>query len=352
MTAARAKDLRIEKIGGKRKPLTVEREQEKAEAQRKKAEAEGRYDFDRLFTKYLENKPGLKGRATDESRYELHLKPVFGGKEPGELELLDIERLKRNITKKPRKKKSDPQEFAPPELEPAEDGTVRNVLELLRRIINFGVNMNLIDPLKFKIKLAQVNNQTTEDLNPDQLGQLLKALDEDIDQGCANLMRLALYTGMRRGELLRLKWEDIDTERGFISIREPKGGKDQTVPLNSAARLTLENHPRDAESPWVFPAARDHEKHATEMRRSIKRISKAAGLPKGFRPLHGLRHSFASRLASSGQVDMYTLQKLLTHKSPAMTQRYSHLRDDVLKRASELAGNLFQTTDAEEKAAG
>jgi hypothetical protein len=144
MTAARAKDLRIEKIGGKRKPLTVEREQEKAEAERKKAEAEGRYDFDRLFKEYLEGKPGLKGRATDESRYELHLKPVFGDKEPGELRPLDIERLKRSITKKPRKKKSDPQEFAPSELEPAEDGTVRNVLELLRRIINFGVNMNLM----------------------------------------------------------------------------------------------------------------------------------------------------------------------------------------------------------------
>ena len=52
-------------------------------------------------------------------------------------------------------------------------------------------------------------------------------------------------------------------------------------------------------------------------------------------PLHGLRHVFASTLASSGKVDMYTLQKLLTHKSPIMTQRYAHLRDDALKRASE-----------------
>ncbi len=66
-----------------------------------------------------------------------------------------------------------------------------------------------------------------------------------------------------------------------------------------------------------------------------------SGLPKDFRPLHGLRHVFASMLASSGQVDMYTLQKLLTHKSPLMTQRYAHLRDDTLKRASNLAGDLI-----------
>jgi integrase len=46
-------------------------------------------------------------------------------------------------------------------------------------------------------------------------------------------------------------------------------------------------------------------------------------------------------LASSGQVDMYTLQKLLTHKSPQMTQRYAHLRDEALRKASDLAGDLI-----------
>jgi integrase len=56
-------------------------------------------------------------------------------------------------------------------------------------------------------------------------------------------------------------------------------------------------------------------------------------------------------LASSGQVDMYTLQKLLTHKSPQMTQRYAHLRDDALKRASELAGDIIKNINerAQEK---
>jgi len=73
----------------------------------------------------------------------------------------------------------------------------------------------------------------------------------------------------------------------------------------------------------------------------VNEIKKKAGLPKDFRPLHGLRHVFASMLASSGKVDMYALQKLLTHKSPSMTQRYAHLRDETLKRASALAGDLI-----------
>jgi len=76
--------------------------------------------------------------------------------------------------------------------------------------------------------------------------------------------------------------------------------------------------------------------------RRVNRIKRAAGIPDDFRALHGLRHVYASVLASSGQVDMYTLQKLLTHKSPLMTQRYAHLRDETLRQASTLAGNIIE----------
>ena len=120
---------------------------------------------------------------------------------------------------------------------------------------------------------------------------------------------------MRRGELFKLQWQDVDFERGFIHIRTPKGGKDQTIPLNQAAREVLENHPK-SDSPYVFPGRGG--KQRTEIRRPIDRIRKAAELPKDFRPLHGLRHTYASMLASSGQVDLYTLQKLLTHKSACL----------------------------------
>jgi site-specific recombinase XerC len=81
----------------------------------------------------------------------------------------------------------------------------------------------------------------------------------------------------------------------------------------------------------------------------VNRIKARAGLPYGFRPLHGLRHVYASMLASSGQVDMYTLQKLLTHKSPLMTQRYLHLRDEALRRAADLAGEMFDQALATRK---
>ena len=78
-----------------------------------------------------------------------------------------------------------------------------------------------------------------------------------------------------------------------------------------------------------------------DIQKRVNHIKQAAGIPADFRALHGLRHTYASMLASSGKVDLYTLQKLLTHKSPVMTQRYAHLRDETLKNASTLAGQII-----------
>jgi site-specific recombinase XerD len=79
-----------------------------------------------------------------------------------------------------------------------------------------------------------------------------------------------------------------------------------------------------------------------DVNQQVNKIKTAAGLPRDFRALHGLRHVYASMLASSGQVDLYTLLQLLTHKSPFMTQRHAHLRDQALRKAADLAGNIIE----------
>jgi len=152
-------------------------------------------------------------------------------------------------------------------------------------------------------------------------------------------MQLALFTGMRKSEILKLQWDDVDFERGFIHLRDPKGGRDETIPLNEAALRTLQGIALGEKEVYVFPG-RIAGEPLTDYK-GIRKLAKIAGLPPGFRPLHGLRHVFASALASSGQVDMHVLQRLLTHKSPLMTQRYTHLRDQALKRAAGVAGNIF-----------
>jgi len=324
MTPARAVRIRSERIEGKR----MSRKEIKAKKEALKAAEEGKWTIDRLWNRYKRNRSDNKGLATDSGRYEKYIKAQFGNKEPKDIILLDIERLSRRLSK---------------ELSPQ---TVKHVLNLLTWIINYGVKNGFCEGLTFKIKKPAVNNLKTEDLTHRQLENLLKAIEEDANIQIKNLMKIALVSGMRRGELFKLKWDDIDVDRGFITILDPKGGKDQKIPLNESARDILLNHPETG-SNYVFPGQNGKQRVTASV--GVNRIKKRAGLPADFRPFHGLRHVFASTLASSGKVDMYTLQKLLTHKSPIMTQRYAHLRDDALKRASELAGRLIQRASKDKK---
>lgn len=319
MTPARAAGLRADRIDGKQQTNKEKRDAEKAAKIPK-------WTIDRLFKEYKEGRAKNKGLKVDQGRYEKYIKPVFGDREPKDILPLDVDRLRIRLIKK---------------LSPQ---TVKHVLNLLTWIINFGANKNLCAGISFKIKKPSVHNLKTEDLTPKQLDRLLKAIEKDPNVQVGNLMKLALFTGMRRGELFKLKWKDIDFDRGFISIVDPKGGPDQKIPLNDAARKVLESHPKTRSS-YVFPG--NDGRQRTDIHRQVNKIKKEAKLPKDFRPLHGLRHVYASMLASSGKVDMYTLQKLLTHKSSQMTQRYAHLRDEALKRASETAGSLFNQVSSE-----
>jgi integrase len=317
MTPAKAAGIRSDRIEGKRKSRKEIREAEKAEKDAEK----NKWTVERLWKKYKASRPNLKGLKTDENRFEKHIKSAFGKKEPKDILPLDIKRIENRLLKKKSR------------------GTVKNVLELLRRIINFGVKNRLCQGIDFKIQMPEVHNEKTEDLTSDEIARLLKAIGEDTHPQAGSMMLMALYTGMRRGELFKLKWSDIDFNRGFISIRDPKGGPDQKIPLNDAARKILENHPKHKKSPYIFPGRGGRLR--TDINKAVSEIKTKAGLPKDFRALHGLRHVYASMLASSGEVDLYTLQKLLTHKSAAMTQRYAHLRDDALKRASNLINDLI-----------
>ena len=317
MTPARASKIRAERIEGNQLS-NIERRA--AEHAAKLAEA-GRWTVDRLWELYQAQKPNSKAIQSDKYRYDKYVKDMFGEKEPYQIVQLDVDRIRIKLLKT---------------LKPQ---TVKHILALLKRIVNFGVKKQVCSGLGFKVEVPRVDNCKTEDLSPAQLSKLLEAIEKSQDIQAAHIMKMALYTGMRRGELLKLKWNDIDFDRGFIQIIDPKSGINQKIPLNDPARDVLLSHPR-SDSAYIF--TRNDGKPFTSISRRVNPIKSTAKLPTDFRPLHGLRHVYASMLASSGQVDMYTLQKLLTHKSPQMTQRYAHLRDETMKRASNLAGTIIQ----------
>lgn len=319
MTPAKASLFRADRIEG-RKPSGKEvREAKKA--------VDKKWTVSRLWKEYTAQR-SPKGLAQDRSRFKNYVEPSFGKKEPADIVPLDVDRLRLSMLKEGKSKQH-----------------VKLTLALLRRVCRFGERKGLCPGLKFQIEVPKVFNETTEDLTGDQLKRLLQAIKKDDHPQAGDMMKLALFTGMRRGELFKLKWDHIDFERGFIHLIDPKNAEDQKIPMNNQARALLKSIPFQG-SPFVFPG-RDG-KQRTEIRR-VTEIRDAASLPRAFRPLHGLRHVYASMLASSGKVDMFTLQKLMTHRDPGMTQRYAHLRDDALRNASTLAGKIISSASRKGK---
>ena len=185
-----------------------------------------------------------------------------------------------------------------------------------------------------RIKLPKLNNEVTECLSRDEVSSLLKTLDTWNNQMVALLIKFALFTGLRRGEIFSLQWENVDLNNGLIHLRNTKGGKDETIPISDEAQKILRKAKRILpirNCVYVFPNRTG--KRRTSFGNTWTRIKKSANTPSRFR-FHGLRHTFASYLASSGKVSQYTLQKLLTHKTPQMTQRYVHLFDETLREGA------------------
>lgn len=247
----------------------------------------------------------------------------------------DIDAIRKKLEKTPSPYKKNGRVVM---LAPA---SIVHVLSLIRRLVNFAVKRGLSpQPENLHFEMPRVDNQKTEVLTDEQLQRFLQALDEEPNQDAAALIRLALVTGMRKGALLGLMWDDCDFEHSQIRLRgeSAKKGRTEFIPMNQAARAVLESI-QDRSSDFVFPGKDGGQRK--EFRRMANRVKRKAGLPDDFRPLHGLRHNYASRLASSGKVELYTLQRLLTHSSPQMTQRYAHLRDETLMKAAKLADEML-----------
>lgn len=324
MTPAKAAKIREQRVNGISLPNTERRRQ-----RREKAQAEAnRWTIGKLWDAYKENKPGFKGIVTDENRFKNYLQD-FAKLPPESISTQMVDSLRLRLTKSGKK-----------------PGTVKNVLELLRRVINFGVKKGLCpwqDPSHLHFEMPKLNNVKTEMLTEEERRRFVEAAKASPNRKAGQLMLMAYYTGMRRNELFRLKWRDIDLEHGFINIvgeaqEGAKSNRDERIPLSLPVRELLQEVER-GESLYVFPG-KDGVHRLTDINKQVNAIKKAANLPKEFRPLHGLRHTFASVAVSNG-VPLSHVQKLLTHKDPTLTQRYAHLEDEALKRAAAAVGSFL-----------
>lgn len=165
----------------------------------------------------------------------------------------------------------------------------------------------------------------------------------------ARAILMALYsTGLRRTELVRLRVEDIDSERMMIHVRKGKGGKDRDVPLCPKLLETLREYWRwKKPKMWLFPGERGNGEHLSDKSvwYACAEAARHAGLKKRVSP-HMLRHSFATHLLEDG-ADLPTIQMLLGHADLEATSIYLHLsRRHLEKTVNPLEHlSISRTTD-------
>ena len=180
-------------------------------------------------------------------------------------------------------------------------------------------------------------------LTETEFRRLGRVLDEAPANGGATpeaiaAIRLLILTGCRRGEILGLRWEDVNLKAGELRLRDTKTGP-RMVPLSPAALRLLADLPRAAGGEWVIPG-RKPGAHMVRLGSAWRLLRKRAGLDDV--RLHDLRHSFASSALALGE-SLPMIARLLGHRQIASTVRYAHLaRSSVHEAAARVADSLAE----------
>jgi len=252
-----------------------------------------------------------KRKGDDKPRLDKWIE-AFGDQDASSITLGQVEQIMMSMQS---------EEYAP--------ATTARYLVVLKACLNRAVRDGLLqsNPVQ-KVKPPKINNIIVRYLTPEQEKALLSALPERF----APVVITALHTGMRQGELLRLKWDDVDFTAMVITVQQAKAGERRRVLMNSVVWNVLDQLKSQNIKPWVFHSSTNTALEGRNLRRAFDQAVKDAKLTP-FR-FHDLRHSFASRLAMQGANDR-TLQELLGHKTPRMVLRYAHLAPTHLWQAIE-----------------
>ncbi len=210
-------------------------------------------------------------------------------------------------------------------------------LDVLRQIMNFAIDRGHAGANPAAGIEPNRRPKLTRFLSREEIARLHRALDGQAGRGNrqqADLIRLLLLTGCRRGEIVRLRWSEVQGD--MLMLADSKTGP-RKVPLNSQARRILERQPR-GESPFVFPSARDPSRPRHQDFKLWYRVRKEAGIEDV--RLHDLRHTVASHAVMNG-VPVPVVSRLLGHSNVRMTLRYAHLADRDIEAAAERIGQAI-----------
>ena len=219
-------------------------------------------------------------------------------------------------------------------------GGANHDLEILQQIMNFAVACGHIDANPARGVKRNRRSALTRFLSREEIGRLHKLLDEQSGKSReqqADIIRLLLFTGCRRSEIVQLRWSEVRDD--VLALADSKTGP-RNVPLNAGARRILERQP-ECGSPFVFPSPLDPARPRGLNLSLWYQVRQEAGIEDV--RLHDLRHTLASHAVMNG-VPVPVVSRLLGHNNVRMTLRYAHLGDREIEAAAESIGQAIGAT--------
>ncbi len=280
----------------------------------------------------LYSKQNKRSWARDETSLD-HLKEFFKGKYLSEITAESIERYKAKrkaalVPTRKKKKSKNPEE---PRL--VSPSTINRELTCLKTCLNRAVDWEkLVRNPAARVKKFREPNAKERILTIVETERMLAEASEDLRP----VLVVALNTGMRKSEILSLRWKDVDFVKGFIHIADSKSGRSRDIPMNSPVFETLHDRSRAREFVFENPETKAR---TLDVRTAFKGACRRAEI-KGVR-FHDLRHTAASRMVEAG-IDLVTVSKILGHASIQMTMRYAHPTPENMRLAVQRLGEFFE----------
>ena len=314
----------------------------------------GKYTVGAWMDEWFENVAKIKVRPSSHQTYkgyiDNHIKPNIGNMPLEKLTTMDLQKFYRNLLTKGRAERIESKE-QPKGLSAK---TVRNINQVISSAMDLAVAQKiiLVNPTN-ACELPKVEHQEMQIIPAEQLQAFL---DEARATGVYEMYYIELATGLRRGELLGLKWQDVDWKNGIIKVRRQVARIDGEIveaPLktkNSYRAVTISPQAievlkqqkaktKELKEPYIFPSPNGGPISLDSVNNMLKRVLERTGIPKV--RFHDLRHTFATIALQNG-VDSKTVSGMLGHFSAGFTlDTYAHVTTSAQKEAAQTIGNVL-----------